>query len=64
MKDEQHWQWKPEKKKNTGMHLWIMKTEWAMLKDEWQMMKDEWQMINDERQMINDSVNLTFSFTH
>ncbi len=43
-----------KKKKNTGMQLWIMKTEWAMMKDEWQMMKDEWQMMKDEWQMMND----------
>ncbi len=53
-----------KKKRKTGMHLWIMKAEWAMMKDEWQMMKDEWQMMNDERQMMSDSIALTLSFTH
>ncbi len=52
MKDESHWRWKQEKKRNTGMHLWIMKAE----------------MSNDERWMtkMNDEwfCQSTLSFTH
>ncbi len=40
--NESDWRRKQEKeKKNTGMHLGIMKTEWWMMKDKWQMMKDD-----------------------
>ncbi len=63
MKYESDWQWKQEKKKKTGMQLWIMKAEWAMMKDEWQMMKNEWQKTNDERRKMNDEGWMTNSLS-